>query len=339
MEVLATGLDNPRGIDIGRFGTIYIAEAGRGGTEPCITGPDEAELCAGATGALTRIRHGEQHRVLTGLPSIADPASGDEALGPHDVALTGFGGAYLVMGLGGDPALREELGPLGPDFGRLYKVWFGHVRAVADLAGFEAEENPDGEEPNSNPFSVVTRWGRTAVVDAGGNTLFRVGHGGDISTLAVFPPRIVPAPPGIPDLPPELPTQSVPTSVVVGPDGAYYVSELTGFPFVPGAARIHRVVPGSDPEVYAEGFTNVTDLAFGHDGSLYVLEIATNGLLSGDETGALKRIAPDGLVETVVSEGLVAPTGLAVGRKGEIYVSNHGASAGIGEVLRIRLDD
>lgn len=108
---------------------------------------------------------------------------------------------------------------------------------------------------------------------------------------------------------------------------------------MPGAARIHRVVPGSDPEVYAEGFRNVTDLAFGRDGSLYVLEFATNGLLSGDETGALKRIAPDGSRETILTEGLTQTTGLAVDREGDLYVSNHGASAGTGEVLKVSLED
>jgi len=33
------------------------------------------------------------------------------------------------------------------------------------------------------------------------------------------------------------PRRLVPTSVAVGPDGAYYVGELTGFPVVPGAAN------------------------------------------------------------------------------------------------------
>jgi glucose/arabinose dehydrogenase len=130
--------------------------------------------------------------------------------------------------------------------------------------------------------------------------------------------------------------QPVPTSVVVGPDGAYYVSELTGFPFPVGAARIYRVVPGSPPQVFASGFTNVTDLAFGPHGSLYVVEIAKNGLLSGDETGALIRVGRDGSRKTVASEGLVAPTGVAVARDGTVYVSNHGASAGVGEVVRVR---
>jgi glucose/arabinose dehydrogenase len=127
----------------------------------------------------------------------------------------------------------------------------------------------------------------------------------------------------------------VPTNVVVGPDGALYVSQLTGFPFPVGAANIYRVEPGSSPEVFASGLTNVTDLAFDRHGNLYVVEFAANGLASGDPTGALIKIRPDGSRETVLDEGLVNPYGVAIGKRGDIYVSNHGGSAGIGEVLRL----
>ncbi len=67
-----------------------------------------------------------------------------------------------------------------------------------------------------------------------------------------------------------------------------------------------------------------------------MVEIAANGLASGDPTGALIKIRPDGSRETVLSEGLVNPYGVAIGDRGDIYLTNHGASAGVGEVLRIR---
>jgi hypothetical protein len=332
-RVVASGLDNPRGLDVDHRGTVYVTEAGRGGAGPCVPGPEGGEVCAGATGAVTKAWYGGQKRILEGLPSIGPP-DGNSAIGPSDIELRWFGSALLTVGLGADPAVRAEV---GPDFGQLYKISrFRGLRAVADIAGFEAAENPDGGLPDSNPHSVTTKWGRTYVVDAGGNSLVRVGWSGEISTVAVFPDRLVDAPPGIPGLPPQVPMQAVPTSVVVGPDGALYVSQLTGFPFVPGAANIYRVEPGAEPEVYASGFTNITDLAFDRHGSLYVLEFAANGLLSGDPTGALTRVDPDGSREPVASEGLVNPTGVAIGRKGDIFVSNHGAEAGAGEVLRLR---
>jgi hypothetical protein len=35
VTVVMSGLDNPRGLALGRNGTLYVAEAGRGGTGPC----------------------------------------------------------------------------------------------------------------------------------------------------------------------------------------------------------------------------------------------------------------------------------------------------------------
>ena len=363
LEVVASGLDNPRGLDFGPWGSLYVTEAGRGGDGPCIPGVEpDSEVCAGDSGAVTKIWHGKQRRVLKGLPSLATPGSaatveseaieaGSDAIGPSDISFGSFS-AYLTVGLGHNPAVRdqenpENLGSLGPKFGKLYRISpFGSVRPVADISGYEAAANPDGGDPaeggiDSNPNSVLARPGRRYVVDAGGNDLLRVGRTGRIRTLAIFPERLVPSPPEIPDLPPELPMQAVPTNVVQGPDGALYVSQLTGFPFPVGGANVYRVDKrGGEPEVYASGFTNITDLAFGRDGSLYVVEIATNGFLSGDETGALKRIAPDGSVshEDLADGELEAPYGVTVSRKGDIYVTNHGTSAGGGEVVRVDVD-
>lgn len=77
--------------------------------------------------------------------------------------------------------------------------------------------------------------------------------------------------------------------------GDYYVGQLTGFPFTVGAANVYRVPKeGGTPEVVASGFTHIVDLAFGPDGSLYVLEIARNGLLADrsiySDTGEVIRI-------------------------------------------------
>ena len=72
-----------------------------------------------------------------------------------------------------------------------------------------------------------------------------------------------------------MPMQAVPTSVVVGPDGAVYVSQLTGFPFPEGGSTIWRVRPGPAPTVYASGLTNVTDLAF-NGKQPYAVQIASH---------------------------------------------------------------
>jgi hypothetical protein len=87
--------------------------------------------------------------------------------------------------------------------------------------------------------------------------------------------------------------------------------------------------------VYAEGFTNIIDIAFDRDGSLYVLEVAHNGLLSQDPTGALLK-AGRNKANQVVTTNLTSPGGLAV-RDGNAHVSNCGTCPGKGELLRISL--
>jgi glucose/arabinose dehydrogenase len=66
---------------------------------------------------------------------------------------------------------------------------------------------------------------------------------------------------------------------------------------------------------------------------LYVLQHSTLFPFFGGP-GSLVRVAPDGSRSTVLP-GLDRPTSVAVGPDGAIYVTNHGVSRGIGEVLRI----
>ena len=92
---------------------------------------------------------------------------------------------------------------------------------------------------------------------------------------------------------PEFPTiaDAVPTSVVLGPDGAYYVSELTGVPFVDTRANIYRVVPADEPQMFfiedacLTGFKMILDMAFDAEGNLYVLQHST-GAVQGTAPGS-----------------------------------------------------
>jgi sugar lactone lactonase YvrE len=120
------------------------------------------------------------------------------------------------------------------------------------------------------------------------------------------------------------------------------VGELTGFPFLKGTARVSMINdrPNATPQVVADGFTNIIDLAVGKDGSLYVLEIAKDGLLAAGEsapTGQLTRISPGGGRTVLMSDGLVAPGGLTIGPDNALYVSNYGTFADKGEVIQIPL--
>jgi hypothetical protein len=328
---IASGLANPRGLAFGPNGALYIAEAGKGGTDFCFDHAGFGHACAGMSGAVTRVWNGQQERILR-LPSLADEFG--TALGPNDVSPLGNGNLYVVIGLGDNPALRDTFPASAGPYGWLIDGnTSGKWKPVADISSFEATNDPDAGEPgaavDSNPYAVVGLPDGQAVVDAGGNDLLRVDHSGRTSLLALLPARFVAFGGDT------IPMQSVPTSVTVGPDGAFYVGELTGFPFLPGAANVYRIVPGQKPTVYATGFTNIIDIAFGRDGSLYVAEISHFGFLSGDPAGGIWRVPPGGGTPELLTTAVNSPGGIAVAWDGSLYVSTCAPCANTGEVVRV----
>jgi hypothetical protein len=361
IDVIATGLDNPRHVAVSHDGDIYVAESGTGGdhntSRSCF---DSAEgfACTGATGAVTRIsRHKwryRQKRIAKGLASFA-PEGGDDAIGPHGVFVTRddvfvTNGGPTAPTRGAPPnqqvVLRDELAgeePVSALYGTLLELRrHGRARLIADIWDFERDNNPDAQVGNplidSNPVDVYADRGRFFVADAGGNTVLRVSRGGEISVAGLFPNVDTPGPGGE-----TIPMNAVPTGVVRGPDGALYVSQLTGFPFPVGGANVFRLDPRSGEFApYASGFTNAMDLAFGRDGTLYVLEIDSDSLLGPGTDGGIWTVPPGGGTPQQIelpAGTLTTPGGIAVGRRGDLFVSNHATSAGTGEVLEIELDD
>jgi hypothetical protein len=322
-QVIATGLDNPRGLAFDG-NVLYVVEAGRGGAGPCFVNSTNTNVCYGPTGALTRISGGVQERVVTGLPSLA-AASGAQAAGPIDIAIQNKNVVYLTVGLQAPPDRREQLGQTGTLFGQLVRANLaaGEWHTETDISQHEADENPDGGALDSNPYGILKSGLSYLVTDAGANALLEVHPNHKIDTVAVFP-----------NLPTAPPRQAVPTSVVIGPDNAYYVGLLTGGPFAVGVAEVRRVEPGQSPTTVVTGLTNVVDIAFRpQDERLYVLEIA-GAAIPNFATGTLLRVEANG-TKTVIVSNLFAPGGLAFGPDGAAYVTVNSILPGAGMVVRV----
>jgi hypothetical protein len=348
VTIFMRNLNNPRGLNFDAKGALYVAEAGRGGTQRCPGGGP----FIGRTGSISRLWQGGQQRIVTGLASNAAP-DGSHALGPHDVLPMSGGRLEVTVGLGTDPAVRDAC-PVAKDFGWLVRA---HVNGTwhnrIDLAGYEARANPDSGPHDSNPYGLLAqaRTGRdddddadgsgnsdkNAVIatDAGGNSLLSIGPGNHIRTLATFPSRST-----------GRDTDSVPTSVARGPDGTLYVGELTGFPFTPGTANVYRILPGGGAAVFMGGFSYIIDIAFGSDGALYVLEHASGFAPDTGFVGSGNLWRVHAGTKTHVIGGLVNPTSVAIGTDGAFYISNCGTApegggsaecvaGGGGHVLRV----
>ena len=248
----------------------------------------------------------------------------------------------------------------GDPFGGLVKVRRGgESSVVANITAYqEGDPDPvDQEEAptESNPFGVALVRHGVLVTDAAGNDLLKIKKNGSIETVARFPTRTLPFPEGLPEGPPAgtpIESEAVPTAVAVGPDGAWYVSELRGFPFTKGASRIWRIEPGAedaecDPDakrgpcrVFADGFTSVIDLAWADD-TLLVLELVKEGLLAAEAgtappIGALWAVE-DGSKTEIAAGSLLAPGGVAVADEERIYLTTGTLlGPGAGEVVRIK---
>jgi sugar lactone lactonase YvrE len=342
--VVAGGLDNPRGIALKANGTILVAESGAGGAT-CV-GSGANQLCFGKTASITRISPDGSMGTPVKLPSLA----GDDGFGSVGASDVAFEDGTMFIAMGGGPAAVEAVDLFGKKARPFYDLLSAKpLETLANLYKFESNHDPAGDGIDTNPYGVARVDGGTLVADAGGNDLILVTDDGARELVATFPTQELLDPGGNP-----IPAQAVPNSVTVGPDGAWYVGQLTGFPFTPGSSRVWRVDPAargvacdaaatSGPcTLFADGLTAIIDIAFGPDGHLYVLEIAKNGVLaleSGaptleDLTGALLRM--DGTTFTeIASEGLITPAGLAIGADGRIFVTNYGVFPGDGQVVEV----
>ncbi|MEH1943319.1 MAG: ScyD/ScyE family protein [Nostoc sp.] len=354
-SVIADGLYNAGGLSFSPDGNLYVTEAGIGGSGACVppaSGQGDS-LCYGTSGAVTKIENGKTERILTGLPSLALP-DGTGAAGPRDIKFDTKGKPYVLIGYAANPAFRDrnlgktDLGKIiAPDFNT--NSW----TSVADLANYELANNPDGADVGSNPLGFVIDGNNLVAVDAGANDLLRANTENDnLQAIAAFPQDILTnpvfPPSGTPSNEPaqvpsqgevvrsQFATQAVPSSVAKGPDGAYYVSQFTGFPFPEGGAKIYRVGADGKPTVFADGFTQLTDLDFDTEGNLYALQYANQSAWKGDFDGSVIKIAPDGTRTTLLSgDGLESPSALTIGSDGAVYVTNRGDRPGLGQVLKI----
>ncbi|WP_414584235.1 ScyD/ScyE family protein [Scytonema sp. PCC 10023] len=361
-SVVADGLDNVRGLNFGPDGSLYITESGVGGDGRCIPGPslEGLDSCAGTSGAVTRVKDGKQERILTGLPSVALRPVGATGEGPQDIQFDAAGNPYLLIGYGGNPTIRD-FPENAPGWGQLYKVDFntGSLTSLGDFARYELANNADGEavldtsgEIASNPYALAIKGNTAYVVDAAANNVLTVGlDGSNLQSFTVLPKQkitnpVFPTPGPGQVLPPEAPPpdqipeeveiQSVPTGAAFGPDGALYVSEYTGFPFPVGEARIFRVASNGEVTVYADGFTQLSDLEFDAQGNLYTVQYSNAPQWLGVADASLIQIAPDGTRTTLLSgNGLESATALTVGPDGAVYVSSKGDRPGVGQVLRV----
>lgn len=360
VQVVASGLDQPRKIVVGPDGSLYVTEAGTNVVPTgCTDGTEQA--CANPSGSVVNVTpSGQVTPVVTGLPSINGGPGSPGASGPSGITISNGDLQFLTQNGPIDQTTGDQtFGPVGALLGSLLSAPLTGTTSPtqeAYLGTYEAQNNPDGgagaaatgQSPiDSDPYAVTPYDGGLAIADAAANDVLLYKNG-SLSTLAVLPLISEPAGGGTTE------AQGVPTSLAVGPDGALYIGELGGAPNDANDVNVYRYANGT-LSVYASGFSMIGDIAFDQAGRLLVLEMDTAGFADTDPgglptAGALIRVNADGTKTTLASTGLEYPGGMAVAKDGSIYVTNWtildgsddpnlppGANVG-GEIVRVSDD-
>lgn len=331
LTTLATGFNGPQGILVDPDGNVWVIDSGVGGEEeiPFLApgvGPVTAKL--GESARVVKVApDGSQTEVAT-LPSIA---SGQDLIGGARLALLD-GKLYATTG--------QWVAEAGPDrvsnIAAVVQIAEAGVTEVAETWTIESTDNPGAFAVDTHPYGLTAGPdGLLWVADAGANDLLKVDPvTGAVELVAVIPPLPGPFPnPGRGDAQESDP---VPTSVAVDGEGNAYVSLLSGFPFLPGSAKVVKVTADGTVSDYATSLTTLTDLRMGPDGQMYAVQFAIFGEQGPTpNSGAIVRIQ-EGDASAVVAEGLSFPTSLDFNAAGDAFVTINGVGApGSGAVITL----
>jgi hypothetical protein len=329
--VVVSGLDNPRGLVLGKKGQLFVGEAGHAGPTCTAVQGETGPLCIGFTSRISSValKSGKRTTVVDGLPSLGSAvgSTGVDGVSYNDGVVSGIV-TFSPQGVPPDvcvgapePACSKAVKKARRNLGDLIQPRKDDVTTVAEVGRYNYDyivanktrldpANPDFRPGDSNPYGITAGpkdgW---YVVDAGSNTLNLVTRKGKVTVLAYLP-----NPPGPAD---RFPYDSVPTCVATA-GHAVWVGTLAGQVFRWDGHAMTQVADRSD------GLTAINGCGTDKAGNLYVSNIfgLTPDTFFAPHTGFLNKVTPGGTVTLVKgSKGLSYPAGVVVDRDGSLLVA------------------
>ncbi len=309
-NAIVSGLSSPAGIDYDADGNLLIAIGGTGGEKLIAHSQESGDFYAGLTGQVLQVAPDGKQSVAIG--NLISGGSAEGAFSSERAYANG-NSIWLVFGGSDDKSLIYDDCVIEVDKTTL------RVMNYIDLYTYEATQNPDGNEINSNPFNLA--WGPDGllyIIDAGANTIYSWTKAAGLKVFHTWP------------------ADPVPTAMSFASGGDYYVSFL-GQGIAPNAGHIEHW--SADGQKLIETFGNlnaVTDVAVGKDGGVYAVQLAQFGDQGPvPESGSVVKV--DKASATVIADSLNTPFALAQAPDGSWAVSINTVFSppGSGAVIKI----
>lgn len=293
------------GVDVDASGNIWVTESG--------TGNDD--------GKVTYITpSGEKVLFMQGLPSALNPATGEIA-GPTRVYQLPNNLVFVIVGEGPHAQAEAFLVVSKATFTPGTPLTLANVLQTIKIGDFVHGQG----FLQSNPYNVSFQAnGDIYIADAGANSILKRDFAtGALSTVATLSPIPNPLPFGPPMADP------VPTDILPKPGGGFYVSQLTGFPFLQGVANVFSLdaTTGTLTPAFS-GLTCLTDLGYDpKDGNLCVSQFGVFGPVDSTlnfilGTAAVIKLLPDGSHDTIaIGIGGLSPS-FTFDAAGDLYVTD-----------------
>lgn len=246
VEMFASGLVAPLGIEVDAKGQLWVTEAGSG------TAND---------GTLSLITpQGVVYPVVKGFPSVVSPEGAVFGLN-HLLLKDGI--LWMLHGTEGN-LYKLNVASFKPGDTPLQAQDLEYEDVGSFVKAYSFEEDTD----ETDIFNLtIGPEGDFFIVDAAANAVIRRDAiTGELSVFATIPPIHNPAD--------QSTVEAVPTGIVF--DGQkFLVCTFTGFPFPAQQATIYQVDLNGKTSVYQSGLSSLTDIELGADHLPLVVEYAT----------------------------------------------------------------